>query len=66
MANEDESRQSDLIALCTIMLALAVLATIMRFWSNYVVPNHKFGYDDLFALLALVGNIRKLIPSRYH
>lgn len=55
--NLEASKQPVLIALCTIMLTLATLAVLLRCWSVYVSPTHKFGLDDFFAILALVSDL---------
>ncbi|KAI1206599.1 uncharacterized protein F4807DRAFT_226546 [Annulohypoxylon truncatum] len=52
-AEADESRQPNLIALCTVMLISSTLALSLRFWSNYVAPSHHWGWDDLFAAITL-------------
>lgn len=55
MIDPDETRQPGLIILCTVMLIIAIVAVSLRFWSNSISPAHHFGYDDLFAFLALVS-----------
>ncbi|MCJ1225694.1 hypothetical protein MMC12_002343 [Toensbergia leucococca] len=52
MENE-ASKQPELIALCTVMLLLATLAVLLRCWSISVIPAHRFGFDDFFAILTL-------------
>ena len=54
--NTDANRQPGLIALCTVMMILAIIAVLLRSWSVYVSSKHKFGYDDLFAILTLVSD----------
>jgi hypothetical protein len=61
MASDEGTRQPSLIVLNTIMLCIALVAVILRFWSNYLSPRHQFGWDDLCALLALV---RSLLESK--
>ena len=51
----EASEQPNLIALCTVMLAFATLAVLLRCWSVIVSPTHIFGLDDFFAMLALVS-----------
>ena len=53
--NFNESKQADIIALNVVMLVAASLALGLRFWSNYLSPSHRFGYDDFFALITLVS-----------
>lgn len=53
-AESDGNRQSGLIALCVLMLILAVVSIALRCWSIWGSPNRKFGYDDAFAILTLV------------
>ncbi|KAJ5419382.1 uncharacterized protein N7487_002932 [Penicillium crustosum] len=52
-AESDGNRQSGLIALCVLMLILAVVSIALRCWSIWGSPNRKFGYDDAFAILTL-------------
>ena len=54
-ADPNESVQTNLIALCAIMLALSILALGLRLWSNHIVPSHTWGWDDFFAVITLVG-----------
>ncbi|KAF2877543.1 hypothetical protein BDV95DRAFT_590111 [Massariosphaeria phaeospora] len=54
MSQQTDTKQTQLVALCTIMLCLAIIAVALRFLSNHVSPKHRFGYDDVFALLALI------------
>lgn len=52
-AESDGNRQPGLIALCVLMLILAVVSVALRCWSIWGSPNHRFGYDDAFAILTL-------------
>ncbi|CAI7668047.1 unnamed protein product [Penicillium palitans] len=52
-AESDGNRQPGLIALCVLMLLLAVISVALRCWSIWGSRNHKFGYDDAFAILTL-------------
>lgn len=54
-ADANESLQPGLIALCTVMLVLSILALGLRLWSNHIVPSHQWGWDDFFAVITLVG-----------
>lgn len=56
----DGNRQPGLIALCVLMLLLAVVSVALRCWSIWGSRNHKFGYDDAFAILTLV----RAVPYR--
>lgn len=53
-AESDGNRQPGLIALCVVMLTLAVVSVALRCWSIWGSRTHKFGYDDAFAILTLV------------
>ena len=53
----DASKQANLIALCTVMLTLATLAVLLRCCSVAVSPTQRFGFDDFFAVLALVSDL---------
>jgi hypothetical protein len=64
MNDPDETRQPGLIVLCTVMLIIACVAVFLRFWSNRISHAHKFGYDDLFAFLALVSTLLSLRGGR--
>lgn len=59
-AESDGNRQPGLIALCVLMLILAVVSVALRCWSIWGSPNHRFGYDDAFAILTLV----RAVPYR--
>ncbi|KAJ5519097.1 hypothetical protein N7453_001519 [Penicillium expansum] len=52
-AESDGNRQPGLIALCVVMLTLAVVSVALRCWSIWGSRTHKFGYDDAFAILTL-------------
>ncbi|KAJ5356107.1 hypothetical protein N7517_010716 [Penicillium concentricum] len=52
-AESDGNRQPGLIALCVVMLILAVVSVALRCWSIWGSRTHKFGYDDAFAILTL-------------
>ncbi|KGO70655.1 hypothetical protein PITC_055460 [Penicillium italicum] len=52
-AESDGNRQPGLIALCVVMLTLAVVSVALRCWSIWCSRTHKFGYDDAFAILTL-------------
>ncbi|KAJ5215985.1 uncharacterized protein N7498_002392 [Penicillium cinerascens] len=52
-AESEGNRQPGLITLCVVMLILAVASVALRCWSIWGSPTHKFGYDDLFAILTL-------------
>lgn len=56
VSNLEASKQANLIVLCTVMLTLVALAVSLRCWSVFVSPTHKFGFDDFFAILALVSS----------
>ncbi|KAJ5807082.1 hypothetical protein N7474_010674 [Penicillium riverlandense] len=49
----DGNRQPGLITLCVVMLILAVASVALRCWSIWGSRTHKFGYDDVFAILTL-------------
>jgi hypothetical protein len=49
-----ETQQPQLIALCTVMLVLSMSALGLRLWSNYIATNHRWGWDDFFAIITLV------------
>ncbi|KAJ5100497.1 hypothetical protein N7456_006549 [Penicillium angulare] len=51
--DSDGNRQPGLIALCVVMLTLAVTSVALRCVSILTSRTHKFGYDDLFAILTL-------------
>ena len=53
--NLEASKQANVVALCTVMLTLATSAVLLRCWSVFVSPTHKFGFDDFFAILVLVS-----------
>ncbi|OQD63449.1 hypothetical protein PENPOL_c009G00213 [Penicillium polonicum] len=50
---ESGNQQPGLIALCVVMLTLAVVSVALRCWSIWGSRTHKFGYDDVFAILTL-------------
>ncbi|OTA96138.1 hypothetical protein M434DRAFT_393220 [Hypoxylon sp. CO27-5] len=52
-AEANQSRQPNLIALCTILLVSSTLALSLRLWSNYVTPFYHWGWDDFFAAMTL-------------
>ena len=66
VGNLEASKQPNLVALCTVMLTLATLAVLLRCWSVFVSPTHKFGFDDFFAILALVSGRIFAFAFEYH
>ena len=50
-----ESRQTELLVLCTIMLALSTLFTFLRCMAVIFSKNHRFGLDDFFAIITWVS-----------
>ena len=59
---ESGNQQPGLIALCVVMLTLAVVSVALRCWSIWGSRTHKFGYDDVFAILTLVRNVLCRFP----
>ena len=58
MESQDQggNRQPELIALCTVMLILAALAVILRCLAIFLSKTHRFGWDDIFAVVTLVSS----------
>lgn len=50
----EESQQPQLIALCTVMIALSTLAVLLRLWGGRIVRDQWIAWDDIFAIIALV------------
>ena len=55
--NIEENKQSSLIIISTVMLILAILAVSLRCCAVAAISTYKFGLDDFFAILTLVGEI---------
>lgn len=51
----DDTQQPDVIAVCVVLVVESTAFVAIRSWSSYMQPNHKFGWDDAFTLLTLVG-----------
>ncbi|KAK8030029.1 hypothetical protein PG993_011320, partial [Apiospora rasikravindrae] len=52
-AEAGDNVQPNLLALCSIMIALPTVALSLRLWSNHITYAHRWGWDDFFAVLAL-------------
>lgn len=54
--NMEGNRQPELIALCTVLLALSMIVVGIRCLSTWAQPNHRFGWDDGLALTTMVSS----------
>ncbi|KAI3340659.1 hypothetical protein F4824DRAFT_517121 [Ustulina deusta] len=52
-AEMNETVQANLIAMCSVIISLSILALGLRFWSNYVAPSYRWWWDDFFAAITL-------------
>ena len=50
-----EDKSPELIILCTVMLVVSTIVVAIRCLAVWAGPNHKFGWDDYFAIATIVS-----------